>query len=565
MPRLSIVLLIIGLVCSAPVARAAEPAHATKYMVATANPLATETGLGVLRRGGSAVDAAIAIQMVLTLVEPQSSGIGGGAFMLHYDAASRQVVAYDGRETAPASARPDMFLHDDGDYMGWHEAVVGGLSVGVPGVVRMLELAHKAHGKLEWASLFEDAIQLARKGFPVSPRLSMLATNDDQLRVFPSTAAYFFDFSGAPPAPGTVMTNLALADTLTLIAEGGADAFYSGPIAEAISETVSNAPRNPTPMTMQDIAGYKAKARFPACMIYRGYRVCGMPPPSSGGITTLQILGLLEPFDMAAHAPGSVDALHLIAEAGRLAFADRNAYLADPDRVRAPSGLLDTPYLLQRSDLIDPAHAMGEARPGDPGRDADWMFAPSGNEHGISTTHFSIVDGDGNAVSMTSSIETQFGSRLMVRGFMLNNQLTDFNWKPEREGKPVANRVEPGKRPRSSMSPTLVFDKDGSLLLAIGSPGGSSIIGYVSKSLIGFLDWGMNVQDAIDLAHVTNKNGATLLEDGRYDQATIDALKARGHDVELREMTSGLQGIAVTATGYEGGADPRREGVAAGD
>ncbi len=558
-------LLIALLLTGTGTASAAEPAKAEDYMAATANPLATEAALRVLRDGGSAVDAAIAVQMVLTLVEPQSSGIGGGGFMLHFDADTKKLIAYDGRETAPASAHPDMFLRADGSYMGWHEAVVGGLSVGVPGVVRMLEMAHSDNGNLPWERLFEDAIRLAREGFPVTPRMHMLAINDDQLRVFDETRRYFFDLDGNAHPVGTVLTNEALADTLTLIAEGGADAFYEGPIAAAIANTVSFAPRNPTSMTRSDIAVYEAKRREPVCLDYRDHTVCGMPPPSSGGITTLQILGMLEPFDMSRLDPGQPGALHVIAEASRLAFADRNTYLGDPDHVRPPDGLLDESYLRRRSDLIDAYRAMGKAEPGNPGSEAFWPFAPAGNEHGVSTTHFSIVDGDGNVVSMTSSIETQFGSRLMVRGFLLNNQLTDFNWLPEVDGKPVANQAGPGRRPRSSMSPTIVFDDDGDFELAIGSPGGSSIIGYVTKSLIGYLDWDLNVQDAIDLAHVINKNGATLLENDRYDAWVLEALRDLGHDIEIREMTSGLQGIAAAGDDYEGGADPRREGVAAGD
>jgi len=565
MNRILAAVVLLVLICAPePNASAAEPVRASKYMAATANPLASKAALGVLREGGSAVDAAIAAQMVLTLVEPQSSGIGGGAFMLYFDAANGQTVAYDGRETAPASARPDMFLNADGKAKGWNEAVVGGLSVGVPGLVRMLELAHQEHGKLPWARLFEDGIRLAREGFPVSNRFYNLSKGDKQLRVFPDTAAYFYQPDGTPHPEGTILKNPALAETLSIIAEYGSDGFYTGSVARDIADTVSNAPLNPTPFTPSDLAKYRAMKRDPVCMDYRGNQVCGMPPPSSGGITTLQILGILEGFDLSA-GPEDVATQHLILEASRLAFADRNQYLADPDVVTMPAGLLDRGYLAHRAGLIDPAKSMGKATAGDPQNDASLQFAPSGDEHGVSTTHFSIVDADGNAVSITSSIETQFGSRLFVRGFLLNNQLTDFSWRPDVAGKPIANAVAPGKRPRSSMAPTLVFDLDGHLKLAVGSPGGSSIIGYVTKTLIASIDWNMNVQDAINLPHALNRNSKTRLEEGTSAEKLAPGLEALGHEIDIRRMFSGLQGVAVTAEGYEGGADPRREGVAVGD
>lgn len=565
MMRILLTLTFTSFVLTLPsIAAAAEPVRASKYMAATANPLASEAALDILRKGGSAVDAAIAAQMVLTLVEPQSSGIGGGGFMMHFDATSGDVVAYDGRETAPASARPDMFLKDDGGYMGWHEAVVGGVSVGVPGLVRMLELAHRDHGKLPWADLFEAGIRIAKEGFPVSNRMNYLSEADEQLRVFPTTAAYFLRDDGTAHPEGTIIRNPALAETLTVIAEKGADGFYTGDIAQAISDTVSQAPRNPTPMTLDDIAGYQAKKRDAVCLDYRVNRVCGMPPPSSGGITTLQILGILEGADLSA-GPDDLATRHLIAEASRLAFADRNQYLADPDVAPPPPGLLDKAYLASRGTLIDPTRSMGTAEPGSPDSEASIRFAPSGDEHGVSTTHLSIVDGSGNAVSMTTSIETQFGSRLFVRGFLLNNQLTDFAWKPEKDGKPVANAVAPNKRPRSSMSPTLVFDANGDFKLAVGSPGGSSIIGYVAKTLIAWTDWDMNIQAAIDVPHLLNRNGKTRVEEGTSLEPLVPGLEALGHEVDLRRMTSGLQGIAKVNDGYEGGADPRREGSAVGD
>lgn len=542
-----------------------EPSTAQSYMAATANPFATEAALEMLRAGGSAADAAIAAQMVLTLVEPQSSGIGGGAFMMYYDAETGDIAAYDGREKAPASATPEMFLDDTGQPRKWTDAVVGGLSVGVPGVLRMLEMVHAEHGRLPWKDLFEPTILLARFGFPVSDRLNDLSANDEDLKVFDNTADYFFDDTGAPHAVGALLTNPELADTLQQIADNGADAFYKGPIAEDIARTARTAKRNPGGMVAADLADYEAVKRAPVCLPYRDWLVCGMPPPSSGGITTLQILGLLQEFDLAAVKPGSAQSVHLVAEASKLAFADRNVYLADPDFFPPPPGMLDPDYLKSRAALISPTKAMAPAEPGMPGIGIGLNLAPDDAEKGLSTTHFSIIDSGGNAVSMTSSIETQFGSRLMVRGFLLNNQLTDFSFEPERNGAPVANSPEPGKRPRSSMAPTLVFDQTGKVVLAIGSPGGSSIIGYVAKSLIGALDWNLNVQQTIDLPHFLNKNGWTHLEEGTALVRLKPALEQMGHEIYVRKMTSGLQGVAATDAGFEGGADPRREGVAMGE
>ncbi len=542
-----------------------EPTSAPSFMAATANPFATEAALEILRDGGSAADAAIAAQMVLALVEPQSSGIGGGAFMMYYDADSGDIGAYDGRETAPASATPEMFLDAAGAPRDWYDAVVGGLSVGVPGVVRMLELVHEEHGRLPWKRLFEPAILLARDGFPVSERLHDLSAGDDDLKVFADTARFFFDDAGNAHPVGTILTNPELADTLELIAVFGADAFYTGPIAEDIAHATRTATQNPGGMVAIDLEAYEAKKRSPVCLPYRTYLVCGMPPPSSGGITTLQILGILQAFDMNKVAPGSAKSIHLIAEASKLAFADRNVYLADPDFSPPPPGMLDIDYLKQRSALISPTRAMPPAQPGMPGIGSSLRRAPDDVEKGLSTTHFSIIDGDGNAVAMTSSIETQFGSHLMVRGFLLNNQLTDFSFEAERNGAPLANSPEAGKRPRSSMSPTLVFDETGRVVLAIGSPGGSSIIGYVTNSLIGTLDWNLNVQQAIDLPHFLNKNGVTHLEQGTALEKLKPALEQMGHEINVRVMTSGLQGIAATENGLVGGADPRREGVAVGE
>ena len=538
------------------------PARAQRHMVAAANPLAAQAGLEILRAGGSALDAAIATQLVLNLVEPQSSGLGGGAFLLHYEAASREVSAYDGRETAPAAATPELFLTPEGEPMKFWDAVVGGRSVGVPGLARMLELAHREHGRLPWAALFRPAIELAERGFPVSPRLHGLIARDKHLKTFPDTAAYFHDATGAPPAVGSLLKNPAFAQTLRRIAEGGADAFYRGPIAAAVVAKVRGAARNPGAMSLDDLAAYRAKRRAPVCAPYRVWRVCGMAPPTSGGVAVLQILGVLEHFDLAKLEPNSAPAVHLIAEASRLAFADRGRFLADSDFVEVPlERLLDRDYLKGRAALISPAASLGQARPGLPAQNG----AMPAQAEPPSTSHLVVVDGAGNAVSMTSSIESGFGSRLMAGGFLLNNELTDFSFRPEAEGRPVANRVEPGKRPRSSMSPMLVLDAEGRLVLAIGSPGGSRIIGYVARALVAALDWGLDPQAAVALPHAINRNGPTDLEEGTALAALKPALEALGHRVRIRAMTSGLHAIAVTADGLEGGADPRREGVAVGD
>ena len=543
-------------------------------MVAAAQPLAVEAGYRVLRAGGSAIDAAIAVQMVLTLVEPQSSGIGGGAFLLYYD--GKRVKAFDGRETAPAAATEKLFQTLEGKAMPFYEGVVGGRSVGAPGVLRMLEMVHRQYGRLPWASLFAPAIKLAAEGFPVSARLNGLLKTEQYLKKDPVAAAYFYDQEGNPRPVGYILKNPELAKVLREIALGGADAFYKGHIAYDIEAKVRNHPTNPGLLTAVDIAGYQAKVREPVCTDYKIWTVCGMPPPSSGGIAIAQMLGILEMKNIGAFVPKngelSAEAVHLFSEAGRLAYADRGRYVADTDFVPLPSNsikpLLDKKYLAERASLIG-EKSMGQAKFGVPSGSSMAQGLDTSPELPC-TSHFSIVDADGHAVSMTASIEDQFGSRQMVDGFLLNNQLTDFSFDSADANGPIANRLQPGKRPRSSMAPTMVFDKATKrLVLSIGSPGGSDIINYVAKALVGTLNWELNVQQAIGLPNFGSRNGPTELEQGRVSDALVEQLKAKGHNVRLMEKTSGLHGIMRTRIQGEevwfGGADPRREGIVKGD
>jgi gamma-glutamyltranspeptidase/glutathione hydrolase len=541
---------------------AKQAAVGSRFMVVAANPLAVDAGVAILRAGGSAVDAAIAVQLVLGLVEPQSSGIGGGLFLLHWDEKQRAARSYDGRETAPAAAKPGRFVDSLGRPMDRYAAVVSGLSVGVPGALRALELAHRRHGKLAWARLFEPAIALARDGFPMSRRLNLLLARERFLREDPAARVLYYAADGSPYPVGTKIVNAAYAQTLAALAASGPDAFYGGPMAADIVAAVRGHVR-PGDLSAEDLARYAAIERDPVCGAYRGRRICGMAPPSSGGVTVLEMLGLLERAGFDRAAPGSERALHLFAEAGRLAYADRLRYIADPGFVPQPvAGLLDPAYLDSRAKLIG-ERAMGAARAGRPQGALALADAPDTELAG--TSHVSIVDAEGNAVGMTTTIETQFGSRIMVRGFLLNNQMTDFALSPEFEGRAAANRVEGGKRPRSSMAPTFVFDREGRLQVVLGSPGGAAIINYVAKALVGILDWGMDVQAAVSLPNFGAAYGPTFIERGSVYEDLADALEQRGHIINFSTQTSGLHGIERIAGGWRGGADPRREGVARGE
>jgi gamma-glutamyltranspeptidase/glutathione hydrolase len=551
---------------------------ADSFAVAAANPLATDAGYQVLKAGGNAIDAAVAVQMVLTLVEPQSSGIGGGAFLMHFDGAD--VQAYDGRETAPAAVTGELFM-EDGEPLPFMEAVASGLSVGVPGTLRMLEQAHAEHGQLAWQELFTPAITLAEEGFAVSQRLHTSLANDEYLRENDLAQAFYYSADGEPLEVGTTLKNPALAAILRRIAEEGSAAFYEGEVAEDLVEQVQSHPVRPGKISLDDISGYQSLEREPLCTPWQQWEVCGFPPPSSGHLTIMQILGMLDqqplleaPLENGVTSSGW---LHQFLEASRLAFADRGRYIADPDFVEAPGGdwslMLAPDYLGKRSELIG-EESMGEnAEPGNPGELAvSFASQPEQPEYG--TSHISIVDADGNAIAMTTTIEQAFGSRILADGgtdlpggYLLNNELTDFSFTPEVDGQPVANRVEPGKRPRSSMSPTLVFDQEtGALVASLGSPGGAAIIHYTARTLAAMRDWGLNAQEALSLPHAITLGGDVYLEEGRFPEEIIESLRERGHSVSERELTSGLQAIRRLEDGtLFGGADPRREGVVMGE
>jgi gamma-glutamyltranspeptidase/glutathione hydrolase len=537
--------------------------HARHAMVVAAHPLAADAALRMLRAGGSAADAAIAAQLVLGLVEPQSSGLGGGAFALYHDARARRLLAYDGRETAPAAARPDRFLDATGRPLAFRAALVGGRATGVPGVVRLLEALHRAHGRLPWRTLFEPAIALAEQGFDVSPRLAALLAVETPFAQARSRA-YFFPSHDGPLQAGTRLRNPSYARTLRALAAGGADAFYTGRIAADIIATLDAAAPGRNDLTLADLAAYRVKVREPTCLRYRVYRACSAPPPA-GGIDALEMLGLLEPYDVASMGPATFWSVHFVSEAARLAYADR-VYVADPAFAPLPFDLLDPRYLAQRSRAIHANRTLGRAAPGTPPRmrdDAAWVDGAAAEAP--STSQVSIVDASGDAISMTTSIEYAFGARLMTPGgFLLNNELTDFAFVPEDRGRPVANRVEGGKRPRSAMSPSIVYDAAGRVHVVTGSVGGPWIIGYVAQSLVAVLDWKLDAQAAVALPHFGSRNGPTELERGTALTGLAERLQALGHDVAVVEQTSGTHVIVRDARGWQGGADPRREGVALG-
>ena len=539
-----------------------DPVFAKDWMISVANPHAAAAGARVLSEGGTAADAMVAVQAVLGLVEPQSSGIGGGAFLVWYDGKSGETTTLDGRETAPLAATPRLFQNEKGERLKFWDAVVGGRSVGVPGTPALMEAAHKKWGQNSWNSLFSEAIDLADNGFAVSPRLAALVARDaERLGRFSDTAHYFYP-NEQPLVEGYLLTNPAYADLMRRMAKDGAEVIYSGDIARAIIDTVRGAEKNPGVLSLTDLQIYKVKERPAVCAPFRGHQVCGMGPPSSGALTVGQILGLLNQFP-----PGSSNdpqTLRLIGDASRLAFADRGRYMADSDFVPMPTqGLLAQDYLSERAKLLNGPDALTEAVPGNPEYSHASLWADDVSLELPSTSHISIVDRFGNALSMTTTIENSFGSRLMTHGFLLNNELTDFSFSSHRNGVPIANRVEPGKRPRSSMSPTIIL-KDGRPTLVIGSPGGSRIIGYVAEAIVAHIDWGMNVQAAVSIPHAINRFGTYDLEKGTSLEAMVAPLEELGYKVNLRSLNSGLHAISIEENGLFGGADPRREGIAIG-
>ena len=537
--------------------------EADDYMVVAANPYASWAGKNVLEKGGSAIDAAVAVQAMLSLVEPQSSGIGGGAFILYWDNKNKVLHTFDGRETAPTSVNSHWFMKGNKP-MRWIEAVVGGKSVGVPGAVKALEMAQSEFGKLPWNTLFDDTIKTAEDGFKVSPRLAKLVALDYHpgLKTFPSSSVYFFP-AGNPLKEGVVKKNRKLAKTLRGIAEKGSDYLLKGEVAQKIVDAVNSAEINPGQMTLDDLASYEPVKREPVCGLYHEKRICGMAPPSSGGVNVYQILKMLENFELSEYGPDSVEFANLYTQASAMSYADREKFIADSDFTNLPfAAMINTAYLQRRAENISVDKKWRRARAGNPYADANVALGTSMELP--NTSHVSIVDKDGNAVSMTTSIEFMFGSGIMVEGFLLNNQLTDFSFSPTKDRFPVPNRVEPGKRPRSAMSPTMVFDNEGNLELVVGSPGGSRIVSYVAQTIIGVVDFGLDIQQAINLPKITNRNDYTALEKGTPIASLESALKALGHKVKVVDLNSGLHGIQFKSGKLIGGADPRREGVAVG-
>jgi len=538
---------------------------AHKYLISTSHEMASQVGKQILARGGNAVDAAIAAQMVLNVVEPQSSGIGGGAFLLYYDAKTKTTRYFNGRETAPKSANSEIFLDKDGKPRAFNDVVKGGLSVGTPGLLKMLKEVHDLHGKLKWEELFEPAIMIAKNGFPIDERIQVVAKNVSYLKDFKGFASLYLKEDGTPKDLGTIITNQQLAETFTTVSKEGIEPFYNGKIAHDIVEAVKNSPTNPGYLSLEDLKNYQVKDGELICGSYRvKYKVCSMPLPSSGGVAILQILGILENFDLSKLKPSSPQAIHLITEATRLGYADRNKYVADVSDVPVDK-MLDKEYLKQRSQLINIDKAMSNVEAGEfTDVKTSFKIDPKAVEL-PSTTHLSIIDSEGNAVAMTSSIEYYFGSALNVDGFMLNNQLTDFSFTPEIDGKPVANSLEAGKQPRSSMSPTFVFDENDNLIMVVGSPGGPRIIQFVLKAIISYLDWGLDIQSAISLPNFVVLNNIIELEKNTDLEKLETDLEEMGHKVKIADLVSGIHAIVIKPDGLEGGADPRRAGVAIGD
>lgn len=538
---------------------------AKDWMITAANPVATQAGADILAQGGNAIDAMVTTQLMLGLVEPQSSGIGGGAFLVYWDAKQKKLTTFDGRETAPLDATPTLFQDEKGNPLDFYDAVVGGRSVATPGTIQLLWDTHQKYGQLKWADLIKPVVKVAEQGFTISPRLATLIEKDaERLSRFPTTKAYFFNDDGSAKSAGTVLKNPAYAATLSAVANDGAKAFYQGKTAKNIIATVQNATGNPGVLAQKDFDAYSIKQREPVCSAYQSYDICGMGPPSSGALTVGQILSITEQFDLKKWGPNNVNSWQVIADASLLAFADRGMYMADEDFVPMPTqGLLDKEYLKQRAELIKPGKALTQASAGTP----PWQYAlqqsPDESIELPSTSHFNVVDKQGNVVSMTTTIENAFGSRLMVDGFLLNNELTDFSFRTHNEGRPIANRLEPGKRPRSSMAPTIIM-KEGQPYMAIGSPGGSRIIGYVAQAIISHVQWGMNIQQATNQPHILNRFGTVDIEQGTYAESFKAPLEKMGFKVNVRDLNSGIHAILLQAGQLQGSADPRREGVAIG-
>jgi gamma-glutamyltranspeptidase/glutathione hydrolase len=550
------------------IAAAKEPAPvAFANAVSSADPRSTDAGLAMLKRGGNAMDAIAATLLALTVVEPQSSGIGGGGLLVYQPAGAKAPLTFDGREKAPLAATPDYFMAADGTPQPRRDATPGGKSVGVPGNVAMLALAHRQQGKLPWATIFEPAIALARGGYEITPRMARaIAGSAETLGRSPEARALFLNPDGTPKAAGTRIVNEPLAQTLDAIAKGGPSAFYKGAVAAQIVERVRTAPTNPSVMTLADLSGYEAKQRAPVCTAYRQWRVCGMGPPSAGGIAVLAILKQLEGFDLGKLGPDSPVAWHLIAESERLAFADRAMFGGDGDYVSVPvAGLIAPDYLKGRGKLISATATMARAAPGTP-KGAQPRTPATGGEV-PSTTHFAAVDAAGNVASLTSTVEGSFGSSLVAGGMVLNNELTDFSFEPTAGGAPVANRVEGGKRPRSSMSPSIVYDKKGRAVLAIGAAGGMTIPAQVAKAIIGVLDFKLPVADAIALPTIYVSDDLVILEKGPRGEKLVamqPALEKLGHRTVAAPLPLKANGLERTAGGWRGGADPRSEGNSAG-